>query len=43
MKKDRETRKSRIEEKVFGFSSAFLFSARKWEAVTKVETIEPGG
>ena len=30
--------KSRSEEKVLGFSSASLFRANKWEAVTRVET-----
>ena len=30
--KDRKTRKSRSEEKVVGFSSAFLFPARKQES-----------
>ena len=33
-RKDRKTQKRRSEEKVVGFSSAFLFSTRKWEAVT---------
>ena len=33
----RETRKSRSEEKVVGFNSAFLFPVRKWEAVTQGE------
>ena len=33
-RKDRKTQKSRSEEKVVGFSSAYLFPARKWEAVT---------
>ena len=35
--KDRKTGKSRSEEKVVGFSSAFLFPTRKWEAVTQGE------
>ena len=34
-RKDRKTWKSRSEEKVVGFSSASLFSAVKWEAVTQ--------
>ena len=37
-RKDRKTKKSRSEEKVVGFSSAFLFPARKWEAVTQSGT-----
>ena len=35
--KNRKTLKSRSEEKVVGFSSAFIFPARKWEEVTRVE------
>ena len=34
-RKDRKTQKSRNEEKVEGFSSASLFPARKWEALTQ--------
>ena len=34
-RKDRKTWKRRSEEKVVGFSSASLFPARKWEAVTQ--------
>ena len=34
---EEERQKSRSEEKVMGFSSASLFPARKWEAVTMVE------
>ena len=36
-RKDRKTRKSRIEKKVVGFSSVVLFPARKREAVTQDE------
>ena len=39
--KDRKTQKSRIEEKVDGFTSASLFPTRKQEAVTQGGTIEP--
>ena len=35
-RKDRQTLKSRSEEKVAGFISAFLFRARRREAVTRV-------
>ena len=38
-----ESRKSRSEEKVVGFSSASLFPVRKREAVTQGETTESGG
>ena len=34
-RKDRKTRKSRSEEKVVGFSLAYLFLARKREAITQ--------
>ena len=37
-RKDRKTRKSRSEVKVMSLSSAFLFPARKREAVTQVGT-----
>ena len=37
--KDKKSRKSRSEEKVVGLSSAFLFPARKREAVTQGGTI----
>ena len=37
-RKDRKTRKSINEEKMVSFSSAFLFPARKREAVTQVGT-----
>ena len=36
---DRKSRKSRSEEKAVGFSSASVFPARKWEAVTQGGTI----
>ena len=36
-RKDRETWKSKSEEKVVGFSSGSLFTARKCEAVTQGE------
>ena len=39
-RKDRKTRKSRSEEKVVSFSSASLFPAKKWEAVTQGGTRE---
>ena len=42
-RKDSKTRKSRSEEKVTGFSSAFLFLARKRESVTQGGTMEPRG
>ena len=38
-RKDRKSQKSRSEEKVVGFSSASIFPARKWEAVTQGGTI----
>ena len=38
-RKDRETRKSRSEEKVVGFSSTSLFPTRKQETVTQGGTI----
>ena len=38
-RKDRKTRKNRSEEKVESFSSAFLFPARKREAVPQGGTI----
>ena len=41
-RKDRKTQKTRIEEKVVGFSSASLFLARKWEAVMQGGDIKPG-
>ena len=34
-RKGRKTRKSRNEEKVVGFSSAFLFPTRKWDRVNQ--------
>ena len=34
-RKDRKTRKSKSEEKVVSFSSAYLFPARKYEVVTQ--------
>ena len=37
-RKDRKIRKSKSEEKVVGFSSAYLFSERKRKAVSRVET-----
>ena len=37
-RKARKSQKSRSEEKLEGFSSAFLFPARIREAVTRVET-----
>ena len=40
-RKDRKVSKSRSEDKVVGFSSASLFPVRKWEAVTRGETMEP--
>ena len=42
-RKDRETWKSRSEEKVVGFSSASPFPARKQETVTQSGTIDPEG
>ena len=41
--KDSKTWKSRSEEKVVGFSSALVFPARKWVAVTQGGTMETGG
>ena len=38
-RKDRKSQKSWSEERVVGFSSASIFPARKWEAVTQSETI----
>ena len=38
-----ENTKSRSEEKVMGFSSAFLFTTRKWETVIQGGNMEPGG
>ena len=38
-REDRKTQKSSSEEKVVGFSSAFLFPTRKWEVVTQDGTI----
>ena len=43
MRKDREIRKSRSKEKVVEFSLAFLFPARKREAVTQGGTIQTEG
>ena len=42
-RKNRKIWKSRNEEKVVGLSSAFLFTARKLEAVTQGGTMKPGG
>ena len=42
-RKGNKTRKSRNEEKVVGFRSAFIFHARKREAVIQGGTMEPGG
>ena len=36
---EEEREKGRDEEKVVGFSSAFIFPVRKWEAVTQSGTI----
>ena len=40
-RKDRKSQRSKREEIVVSFSSASLFLARKWEAVTQGETMEP--
>ena len=41
--KDRETQKSRSEEKVVSFSPASIFPARKWEAATQDGIMETRG
>ena len=37
-KRGKTEKHRKVKEKVVGFSSASLFSTRKWEAVTRVDT-----